>query len=160
MPRMDYNKRIEEFLGIGLDDYPGSEYTPIEEYYVSYSKFPRFRSYKSLPTPIHRLFDQIEVTTFPYTFNRFMTLQCSRFEPAQMLDLDYVVNGIVKIYGGDNKGMLWLLDEEKEEIVQNTWKGRIWEFDKYEEVNDVFITISKEKGLEITMKEKGHLLDF
>jgi hypothetical protein len=156
----DYNKQLEDFLGIGLDDYPGSDYSLLEEYYVSYSKHPRFRSYKYLKTPILGLFDQIEVITFPYTYNRLMTLQSTRFEPAQMNDLENVVNGLVQIYGGDSKGMLWLLEEEKEEIVLKTWKGRIWEFDKYEEVNDVFITISTEKGLEITIKEKGHLLDF
>lgn len=157
---IDYNKKLEEFLGIGLDDYPGSDYSPIEEYYPSYSKYPNYRSEKWLNTPIHGLFERIEVITFPYRYNRIMSLSSPNFEPAQMNALKALVNGVVDLYGGDNKGMLWLLEEEIEEILLYQWNGRIWEFDRYEEVHDIFIHFNQTEGLSLTIKETGDLIDF
>ncbi|WP_256386914.1 hypothetical protein [Algoriphagus sp. A40] len=41
---MDNNKQFESLVGIGLDDYPSSDYSPIVEHYVRYSKYQRFIS--------------------------------------------------------------------------------------------------------------------
>ena len=157
---MDYNQQLETFLGIGLDDYPGSDFSPIEEFYVSYSRHPRFISTKQLAAPLCGLFDRVEVVTFPNLLNRVMSLTAVDFEPAQMILLQNLVNGLVAIYAGDNKGMLWLLEEEMEEVESGAWKGRRWEFPKYDEVHDVSLYLSKEDGLQLTIIEKGDLLDF
>lgn len=89
-----------------------------------------------------------------------MTLIAPDFEPADMLQLRKLVNGLVAIYGGDNKGMLWLLDEELEEIESGEWAGRDWDFPRYEEIHDILLCLSKEKGLLLVIREKGNLLDF
>jgi hypothetical protein len=157
---MDFNKRIEALIGIGLDDYPGSEYSPIEEFYESYSRFPRFISKKTPSAPIFGLFEAVEVVTYPNLYNRMMTFVCSNFKPEKMPLVEELVSSLVDIYGRDNKGMLWLLEEEIEEILMGKWEGRIWEFEKYEEVHDVFLLLTKENTLELTIKETGNLIDF
>lgn len=157
---MDYNKAFESLVGIGLDDYPSSDYSPIEEYYPSYSKYPQFISRKTLHTPLCGLFEEVEVITFPNLYNRVMSLLAPNFELAQMHALQQLVNGLASIYGGDNKGMLWFLEEEIEEIESGEWKGRDWDYPKYEEVHDILLTLDKEKGLLLIIREKGNLLDF
>lgn len=157
---MDYNKEFESLVGIGLKDYPSSDYSPIEEHYVSFSKHPRFISRKMLKTPLCGLFEEVEVLTFPNLYNRVMTLVAPNFEPAQMILLQNLVNGLVSIYGGDNKGMLWFLEEEIEEVESGEWKGRNWDYPKYEEVHDILLTLSNERGLLLIIREKGDLLDF
>ena len=157
---MDYNKAFESFVGIGLDDYPGSDYSLIEEYYPVYSKYPNFISRKKLNTPLCGLFEEVEVVTFENLYNRVMSLVAPNFEPAQMLSLQNLVNGLVSIYGGDKKGMLWFLEEEIEEVESGEWAGRDWDYPKYEEVHDILLTLSKEKGLLLIIREKGNLLDF
>ncbi|WP_157963287.1 hypothetical protein [Algoriphagus litoralis] len=89
-----------------------------------------------------------------------MTFNCSSFKPVQMPVLEELVKGLVDIYGRDKKGMLWLLEDEIEEILLGKWEGRIWEFDKYDEVHDIFLFFTKENHLELTIKETGNLLDF
>ena len=157
---MDYNKAFESLVGIGLDDYPGSDYSPIEEYYPRYSRSPRFISRKKLETPLYGLFEEVKVLTFPNLLNRVMTLTAPNFEPAQMIPLQNLVNGLVEIYGGDKNGMLWFLEEEIEEIETGEWKGRNWDFPRYEEVHDILLILDKEKGLQLIIREKGDLLDF
>lgn len=157
---MDFNKKCEALLGIGLDDYPGSDYSPIEEYYNGRSRHPQFISRKKLTTSIFDLFEEVEVVTYPNLYNRMMTLIAPKFEPAQMNALENLVRELASIYGGDKKGMLWLLDEEIEEILLAKWEGRIWEFDRYDEVHDVFLFFDSQKRLELTIKETGNLLDF
>lgn len=44
---MDYNKAFETLVGIGLDDYPGSDYSLIEEYFPPYSKYSNYISGKA-----------------------------------------------------------------------------------------------------------------
>ncbi|HSF55319.1 MAG TPA: hypothetical protein VLA71_16310 [Algoriphagus sp.] len=48
-----------------------------------------------------------------------------------------------QLNGGDNLGMLWLLEEEIEEVESGEWKGRDWDFPKYEEVHDILLMLSK-----------------
>ncbi len=157
---MDYNKAFETLVGIGLDDYPGSDYSLIEEYYPLHSKYSQYISRKSLREPLVGLFTQVEVVTFDHLYNRVMTLIAPDFEPAQMIQLRMLVNGLVDIYGGDQKGMLWLLEEELEEIESGEWAGRDWDFPRYEEVHDILLCLSKERGLVLIIREKGNLLDF
>lgn len=157
---MDYNKKCEALLGIGLDDYPGSDYSPIEEYYNGRSSIPRFISRKKFKSPLFDLFEEVEVLTFHNLYNRVMSFIAPNFEPAQMIAFQNLINGLADIYGGDNKGMLWLLEEETEEILLGKWPGRSWEFDRYEEIHDVFLFFDSEKRLQLTIKEKGTLLDF
>lgn len=157
---MDYNKQFEALVGIGLDDYPSSDYSPIEEHYIRYSRHPRFISRKKLETPLYGLFEEIEVLTFPNLYNRVMTLLAPNFEPAQMVLLQNLVNGLVDIYGGDKEGMLWFLEEEAEEIESGEWKGRDWDYPKFEEVHDILLMLSKERGLLLNIREKGDLIDF
>ena len=157
---MDYNKQFEALVGIGLDDYPSFDYSPIEEYYPTYSKYPQFISRKKLETPLFGLFEEIEVLTFPNLYNRVMKLIAPNFEPAQMVLLQNLVNGLVDIYGGDKEGMLWFLEEEAEEIESGEWKGRDWDYPKYEEVHDILLMLSKERGLLLNIREKGELIDF
>lgn len=157
---MDFNKKFEALLGIGLDDYPGSDYSLIEEHFYNWSRHPRFISRKKLTPPLFDLFEEVEVVTSPYLYNRMMTLVAPNFEPAQMKTLENLVRELAGIYGGDNKGMLWLLEEEIEDILLAKWEGRIWEFDKYDEVHDVFLFFDSQKRLQLTLKETGNLLDF
>ncbi|SEG46581.1 hypothetical protein [Algoriphagus boritolerans] len=157
---MNFNKKLEELLGIGLDDYPGSDYSLIEEHFYSWSRHPRFISRKKPTTPIFDLFEEVEVVTSPYLYNRMMTLIAPEFEPAQIKTLENLVRELAEIYGADRKGMLWLLEEEIEEILLAKWEGRVWEFDKYDEIHDIFLLISSEKRIELTIKETGNLLDF
>ncbi|WP_332914245.1 hypothetical protein [Algoriphagus boritolerans] len=137
---MNFNKKLEELLGIGLDDYPGSDYSLIEEHFYSWSRHPRFISRKKPTTPIFDLFEEVEVVTSPYLYNRMMTLIAPEFEPAQIKTLENLVRELAEIYGADRKGMLWLLEEEIEEILLAKWEGRVWEFDKYDEIHDIFFT--------------------
>lgn len=65
-----------------------------------------------------------------------------------------------QLNGGDNAGMLWFLEEEIEEVESGEWKGRDWDFPKYEEVNDIPLMLGKERGLLLVIREKGDLLDF
>lgn len=157
---MDYNKAFESLVGIGLDDYPGSDYSLIEEYYPPYSKYSQYISRKTLSTPLFGLFTKVEVITFDNLYNRVMTLLSPDFEPAQMIILQKLVNGLVDIYGGDNKDMLWFLEEEQEEVESGEWAGRDWDFPRYEEVHDILLLLNKEKGLQLIIREKGNLLDF
>lgn len=157
---MDYNKAFESLVGIGLDDYPGSDYSPIEEYYPRYSKYPQFISRKKVSTPLFGLFEEVEVVTFPNVYNRVMSLHAPNFELAQLITLEHLTNGLVNIYGGDTHGMLWFLEEEIEEIETGEWKGRDWDFPRYEEVHDILLILDKEKGLLLNIREKGNLLDF
>lgn len=157
---MDHNKKFEALVGIGLDDYPGSDYSPIEEHYDGRSRHPQFISKKKLTTPIFGLFEEVEVLTFPNLYNRILTLVCPNFKPVQLPVLEDLVKGLVGIYGGDNKRMLWLLEKEFEEILLGKWEGRIWEFDHYEEVHDVFLFFDSPNRLTLTLKETGNLLDF
>lgn len=157
---MDFNKKCEALLGIGLDDYPGSDYSPIEEHYYSWSRHPRFISRKKLTTPIFDLFTDVEVVTHPNLYNRMMTLIAPNFEPAQMNRLENLVRELTEIYGGDKKRMLWLLEDEIEDILLSKWEGRIWEFDNYDEVHDIFLFFDSQNRLELTIKETGNLLDF
>lgn len=157
---MDYNKKIEALLGIGLDDYPGSDYSPIEEYYTGRSRHPQFISRKKLKTTLYGLFEEVEVVTYPNLYNRMMTLIAPNFEPAQMNVLENLVRELAGIYGSDRKGMLWLREEEIEDILLAKWEGRIWEFDKYDEVHDIFLFFDSKNRLELTIKETGNLLDF
>ncbi len=156
---MDYNKKFEALIGIGLDDYPSSDYSPIEEFIPVYSKYPQFISSKKLKTPLCGLFEEVEVVTFPNLYNRVMKLVAPNFEPAQMMDLQKLVNALVAIYGGDKAGMLWFLEEEIEEIESGEWEGRNWDFPKYEEVHDILLMLSRERGLLLIIREKGDLLD-
>ena len=157
---MDYNKQLESLLGIGLDDYPSSDYSPIEEFIPVYSRHPNFISKKQLATPICELFDRVEVITYPNLYNRTMTLVGDDFELSQIIALEKLINGLVAIYGGDKRGMLWLLEEEIEEIETGKWKGRDWDFPKYDEIHDILLWISEERGILLIIKEKGALLDF
>lgn len=157
---MDYNKKFEALVGIGLDDYPGTDYSPIEEYYPTYSKYPKFISRRKLNPPLYELFEEVEVVTFHNLYNRVMHLLAPNFEPSQMITLQNLVNGLVEIYGGDNKGMLWFLEEEMEEVESGEWKGRDWDFPRHEEVHDVLLMLDKEKGLLLIIREKGNLIDF
>ena len=156
---MDFNRKIETLIGICLEDYPGSDYSLIEEFYESRSRYPRFISKKKPSAPIFDLFEEVEVVTYPEIYNRMMTLVCPNFKPVQMPVLEELVSGLVDIYGRDNKGMLWLQEDEIEEILLGKWEGRIWEFDKYEEVHDIFLIFTKENKLELTIKETGNLLE-
>ena len=157
---MDYNQAFKNLLGIGLDDYPSSDYSPIEAYYPLFHKHPQFISKKSLQSPLFGLFTQVEVVTFDNLYNRVMTLMAPDFLPDQMHHLQQLVRGLVDIYGGDKKGMLWLLDEEIEEILNANWKGREWDFSRYEEVHDILLYLSPDRGLMLIIREKGNLLDF
>jgi hypothetical protein len=157
---MDFNKKFEALLGIGLDDYPGSDYSPIEEYYDGLSRHPRFISRKKLKNPLFDLFEEVEVVTYPNLYNRMMTLIAPSFKTTQINTLENLVRELAEIYGADKKGMLWLLEEEIEDILLAKWEGRIWEFDKYDEVHDIFLLINSQSRLELTIKETGNLLDF
>lgn len=157
---MDYNKEFEALVGIGLNDYPSSAYSLIEEFVPAYSKSSQFISRRKLQTPLCELFEEVEVHTFHNLYNRVMKLVAPNFEPAQLMTLQNLVNALVGIYGGDKEGMLWFLEEEIEEIESGEWKGRDWDFPKYEEVHDILLMLSKEKGLLLIIREKGNLLDF
>ena len=61
---MDYNKEFEALVGIGPDDYPSSDYSPIEEFVPAYSKYSQFISGRKLQTPLCELFEEVEVHTF------------------------------------------------------------------------------------------------
>lgn len=154
-----FNQKLEQLLGIGLDDYPSSAYSLIEPRFENHSRFPSYFSYKTPEKPIFGLFGQIEVMTRDYVYNRHMKLICSDFSSSQMNQLSQLVNALAEIYGADEKRNLGFRVEEEEEVLLKTWNGRSWDFPFDEEIWAVVVFIS-DKELCLSIHEMGNLIDF
>ena len=156
---MNYNQRLEVLLGIGLDDYPNSAYSLIEERAREYSKYPEFFSYRHPEEPIFGLFKKIEVVTEENILNRHMSLILDDFSIDQLGKVKELIDALVEIYGADEDRNLWLREEEEEEIMMNTWKGRSWDFPKNEEIWALTMSL-QDNCFQLTIHEMGILLDF
>ena len=156
---MNYNQKLEQLLDFSLEDYPSSAYSLIEARQVRYSRFPRYFSHRYLESPIYGLFEKIEVMTQNHLKNRHISLIAEEFDLALLPKLSSLVDNLVEIYGADEHRRLWLDEDEEEEIRLDQWEGRYWEFPHNEEIRDVAIHL-KERRLDLTIYERGDLLDF
>lgn len=90
---------------------------------------------------------------------RHISLIAEEFDLALLPKLSSLVDNLVEIYGADEHRRLWLDEDEEEEIRLDQWEGRYWEFPHNEEIQDVAIHL-KERRLDLTIYERGDLLDF
>ncbi|TDQ15101.1 hypothetical protein DFQ04_2987 [Algoriphagus boseongensis] len=156
---MNYNQKLEEFLGISLEDYPSTAYSLIEARARRYSRFPEFFSYRYLDEPIFGMFTKIEVVTLEYVNNRHMKLIDEDFNVSKLDVVKKLIDGLVDIYGADDNRNLWLSEDEEEEIILNQWKGRSWDFPKNEEIRAITISL-EENNFRLCIHEMGNLIDF
>lgn len=73
--------------------------------------------------------------------------------------LERLLDDLVDILGADKKRMLYLVDREYEELDQNTWEGRDWNFPAYLDRPDVMLYFKPESGLVLTIFEPVNLFD-
>ena len=156
---MNYNQRLEALLKIGLEDYPNSGYSLIEERPRKYSKYPEFFSFRNPKEPIFGLFNKIEVVTEENILNRHMSLILDDFSIEQFGKVKELIDALADIYGADENRNLWLREEEEEEIIMNTWEGRSWDFPKNEDIWAVTVSL-QDNCFQLTIHEMGIMLDF
>ncbi|MFC3879706.1 hypothetical protein ACFOSV_05945 [Algoriphagus namhaensis] len=131
---MDYISKVESFLDFSLEDFPNEDSLPTDLEFNLKHVEPTLIYEKELNPPILNFFSRVIVTKSELL--KLTSLIAPNFTMNEMGSLEFLVNGLVEIYGSDGKGWLFLHDFEKGKIADKTWEGRYWEFQEvYNEID-------------------------
>jgi hypothetical protein len=155
---MDYLSQIEALLGYSFKEFPSSDYLP-SKITTNKNNHPTFFHLKKFDVPIAGIFTEVEVIRSAFSSQKNFSFDAPGFDISQWSKLELLVNGLTKIVGADNNRALYLRDQEEDEFLLGEWRGRRWDFPKYDEVRDMEIYFSQELGLSLVFWEKELNLD-
>lgn len=143
---MDFIKKVEALLDYKFSEFPGPDDLPSDLKFDMrhFEEIPYYT--KEFSEPACGLFTTVVVSkSLSLVQTRFNARSIS---PGQIFLLESLLESLSEIYGADEKLMLYLLEEEKEQIILGDWRGRYWEFD--ERYNQMNVSLSlDEKGLNL-----------
>ena len=156
---MNQREKLENLIGISFNDYPGSDYIPTEVSIPDYSRHPRFYFEKKLKEPLCGLFYTVKIIAFEYEFHKNIVFEVPDFRLTHLSLLENLLEQLSEILGADKNRLLHLAEREYEELQQDSWQGRLWNFPDYEDMVDVMLNFNLNRGLSLTIFEPVNLFD-
>ncbi len=156
---MTQREKLENLIGISFNDYPGSDYLPTEVSVPNWSRYPRYYFEKTLKEPLCGLFSTVRIIAHDHEFSKNIVFEAPDFRLTHLFLLENLLEKLSEILGADKKRMLHLVYREYEELEQNTWEGRFWNFPAYDDLDDVMLNFNLKHGLKLTIFEPVNLFE-
>lgn len=156
---MTTREKLEKLIGISFNDYPSSDYMPTEVSIPSFSRYPRYYFEKTMKEPLCGLFHKVKIITFEFEYHKNIVFEAPDFRLTHLSLLENLLEQLSEILGADKKRMLHLVYREYEELEQDTWEGRFWNFPAYDDLDDVMLNFNLKNGLSLTIFEPINLFD-
>lgn len=95
----------------------------------------------------------------PLQFHKNIVFEAPDFRLTHLSLLENLLEQLSEILGADKNRLLHLAEREYEELQQDSWQGRLWNFPDYEDMVDVMLNFNLNRGLSLTIFEPVNLFD-